>query len=226
MDAIIEDLLKEAGLNQKQKKFCRINPTHNVRLLAPAGSGKTFSLLWRCKIIHEDYLINRDDYRSKGIQAPHFLLIAFTNSAKNELEQRLRDVPEFKGINASVRTLNAWGWEQNVGNKELICNRKGKQSVGIHDLLPVYKKYSLINSAMNSGRSKYNNAVTIIELIDAYKSLGFKHTMTIPQYKKHIKYLKDVGLFEKWNQYNDIYFHLIGFTIDQNNNRETILVSV
>ncbi len=42
-----DELIKEAGLNRSQKKFCKMPVKKNIILLAPAGSGKTFSLLWR-----------------------------------------------------------------------------------------------------------------------------------------------------------------------------------
>jgi UvrD/REP helicase N-terminal domain len=41
------------ALDQSQKKFCEA-PTENVRLLAPAGCGKTLSLLYRCRHLIEN----------------------------------------------------------------------------------------------------------------------------------------------------------------------------
>ena len=49
----IDRLLLDAGLDRSQRKFCKMPIDKNVRLLAPAGSGKTFSVLWRCKTIAE-----------------------------------------------------------------------------------------------------------------------------------------------------------------------------
>ena len=48
------DSIQAAGLNRSQKKFCKMARTHNIRQLAPAGSGKTFSLLWRCRFITDE----------------------------------------------------------------------------------------------------------------------------------------------------------------------------
>ena len=86
-------------------------------MLAPAGSGKTYSILWRCKWITEFCELNEKDI-------PKFLLVTFTKSACAEIEKRLAEDSIFAGIRANVRTLNAWGWEQNkrIG-KELIVNK-------------------------------------------------------------------------------------------------------
>ena len=37
-----DEMIKSAGLNSSQKKFCKRPYNRNVRLLAPAGSGKTY----------------------------------------------------------------------------------------------------------------------------------------------------------------------------------------
>lgn len=62
-----------------------------IRLLAPAGSGKTNSLLQRCARI--------------GLEAPNerFLFITFTRAAKNELNARLQRDPALRHVSANVR---------------------------------------------------------------------------------------------------------------------------
>ena len=64
-----------AGLNRSQRKFCKMPISKNIRLLAPAGSGKTFSLLWRCAYIHNEHI-------KKDKPAPRFLIVTFTRAAK------------------------------------------------------------------------------------------------------------------------------------------------
>ena len=59
-----------AGLNKSQRKFCKAPITKNIRLLAPAGSGKTYSLLWRCKYI-------MSERQRKEQVEPYFLIVAF-----------------------------------------------------------------------------------------------------------------------------------------------------
>src|SRR5947209_827307 len=75
-----------------------------LRLLAPAGSGKTHSLLWRC--LHQTELAKKSK--------PRFLLFAFTRAARDEMSDRLRTAPEFAAIRSSVDvfTLNSWGFRR------------------------------------------------------------------------------------------------------------------
>ena len=182
-----EELLKKADLNRSQKKFCKMPAKHNVRLLAPAGSGKTFSLLWRCK-----YIVHT--CKEKGLPEPHFLLVAFTRAAKIELEKRMES-EDFSDIRATVRTLNAWGWEQiKEPGKKLIVTGKEKYDAVSHDLLTVCKKYDLIFNALNSQYSRSRNSVLIMDLIDTLKALGFTHKMSAPEFRIHIRHLKDLGL--------------------------------
>lgn len=181
------ELLKSAGLNRTQKKFCKMPANHNVRLLAPAGSGKTFSLLWRCK-----YIVNT--YKEKGFTAPHFLLVTFTRAAKAEMEKRLKS-KEFSDIHATVRTLNAWGWDQiKTPGKGLIVSKKDKQDVINHDLLELCQKTEMIEEALNASNKRSQNSVSIVDLIDAFKLLGFTHSMNGGDYRNHVSYLKDIGL--------------------------------
>ena len=186
-------------LNRSQKKFCNLPPNKNVRLLAPAGSGKTYSLLWRCKYI-------ADKAKENGEPAPHFLLVAFTRAAKLELEYRKNHDDDFKEINATVKTLNAFGWEQikNPG-KELITNPSQMQTALKHGLFQITKKYPQITKSFE----KKNGSVvykTWFDLIDLFKSLGFIHTMTLAEHNAHCKYLRELGLHRKLEEgYEAIY---------------------
>ena len=182
-----EELGKEAGLNRSQKKFCKMPVKKNIRLLAPAGAGKTFSLLWRCKFIAEEA-------KKKGEAEPKFLIISFTKSAKLELENRIKE-PAFKGINATIRTFNSWGWEQiKRPGKELISNQMQKSALIKHDLQPILKKYPHISDAVKSP-NKIQKAADVIDLMDLLKSLGFTHYMNRTDYKANEKVIKELGLF-------------------------------
>lgn len=119
--------LIEAGLNKSQRRFCKIGDNKNIRLLAPAGSGKTFSLLWRCKCIHEEYI-------AAGKPAPNFLIITFTRTARFELEDRIGNNENFNSLKMTVSTLNAWGWEfmKNRSGKELITGKFNRRGLITH----------------------------------------------------------------------------------------------
>lgn len=216
-DTELSDISSDVILNRNQRKFCKSAASKNIRLLAPAGSGKTFSLLWRCKFITEDYA-------KKGKVPPYFLIVTFTRAASTELENRLKSNPEFKNIRATVRTLNSWGNEQiRVANKSLVTNKVERTKLVFNDLNSVINKFPGIYSMIKSSRTKYRNAELIIDLIDLLKSLGFDHCMTKAEYKNHCRQLKELGLF---NLLNESYIKLLNAqgidTLDKKKSEQAI----
>lgn len=188
-------------LNKSQRKFCKAPITKNIRLLAPAGSGKTYSLLWRCKFIANERL-------RKKQPNPNFLIVTFTRAAKLEIENRINNDEDFKEIHAAVRTLNSWGWEQlkNKPGKELVTNSFALKSLVNHDLRPLCQKYERIYATVKSARGQALNAPIIIGLINLLKSLGFTHYMKKREYNSHIKYLKELGLYPLlYDKYSELY---------------------
>ena len=183
------DAIQAAGLNRSQKKFCKMARTRNIRLLAPAGSGKTYSLLWRCRFI-------TDECEKNGSSQPRFLILTFTRAARFELEDRMKKNPAFAGIHATVRTLNSWGWEQyRRAGKTLVVSNKDRKDLVTHDLLSLCKKHAGLNLAMSTKQKQNKYAGDIIDLIDLLKSLGFVHTMNKRDYKRHVKYVTKLGLY-------------------------------
>ena len=89
-------------LNQSQLDFCQSN-AQNIRLLAPAGCGKTASLLHRCR-----ELIQRAEHK------PRFLIVTFTKAATTELRERLDSGEHFQPVRgqATITTLNSYGWRR------------------------------------------------------------------------------------------------------------------
>ena len=71
-------------LDPHQQAFCTAHAKTDIRLLAPAGCGKTLCLLARC-----DYL-SRDFARSRK-NPPRFLLVTFTRGATTEIRDRISD---------------------------------------------------------------------------------------------------------------------------------------
>ena len=210
-----DEMIMNAGLNRSQRKFCKLPAKKNIRLLAPAGSGKTFSLLWRCKYITEDA-------KEKGESVPHFLILAFTRSAKLELEKRLKDTPEFKGIKATIRTLNSWGWEQiKKSGKEIAVTDYQKAQLVKHDLKSLLQKYPIFDKAVK-GRGNAR-AVSLIELTDLLKSLGFTHKMTKTDINRQTKLLKELGLFPMLQAGYQQLYSLCGIQCDTREVRETVV---
>ena len=127
-------------LDESQRAFT-LADSDRIRLLAPAGSGKTNSLLQRCGRI--------------GREAPteRFLFITFTRAAKNELTARLQRDPSLMhvGSNVKVTTLNAWGnrqVRQMVTHAQLLSSKSDRRRAMNNALQPVWQQYPRISSAL------------------------------------------------------------------------------
>lgn len=155
-------------LDHKQKEFCELNGNLNVRLFAPAGSGKTLCLLERCL-----HLLNRIEPTS------HFLLITFTRAAKNELLQRLDKDDRYKRLKRRVKvsTLNAYGLEliQKGTPRVHIFQNEKEQAFYLTkrntDLLQEIDYIKEISTP--SKKTKYVEAT--IEIIQYLKTTGINH---------------------------------------------------
>ena len=98
-------------------------------------------------------------------------------------------------VHATVRTLNAWGWEQiRRPGKELISSRRQRQGIANHDLLPLIQQHEKIAACFKSANGRMRNSVVLMDLIDLLKTLGFEHSMNRTAYKAHCKTLKEIGL--------------------------------
>lgn len=172
-------------LDEFQKRFCA--DTHrNIRLLAPAGSGKTHSLLYRCA----------DVYRRQGGSAK-FLLITFTRAARDELRKRLV-LPEFKEANAAIEvsTLNGWGWRRVRSvfpNPRLMTNAYEKNMLSRNVLAPVIERHPLIAESTRNGTGRFHEL--LLETVDLCKSLSFDHEQhaTPAAHEALMEHLADIG---------------------------------
>ena len=149
-------------LDSFQKDFCSEKNTA-VRLLAPAGCGKTHSILWRCYF-----------QQKMSKQPQNFLIVTFTNAAARELKQRLNTSKDFFGIKNSVKitTLNSWGYQylrKKDRNLKLLSKTVDKIFTMQNLLKPTLDKYPSIDKAKN------RNSVVLFDTIDYIKSLGFRH---------------------------------------------------
>jgi DNA helicase-2/ATP-dependent DNA helicase PcrA len=133
-------------LDKSQLQFCEF-PGKNIRLLAPAGCGKTLSLLFRCRALSE---------RSK--QRPRFLIVTFTVVARQELASRLNSDDRFSGLRdaAEITTLNSWGFRRikNVAAfPKLITSKRDYHFAMLNQLQPVWKAHESIKRAIEQSQA-------------------------------------------------------------------------
>jgi len=177
-------------LDSSQDKFCSINDG-SVRLLAPAGSGKTHSLLHRCKALAE-----RSD-KTK----PRFIVFTFTRAARDELRDRIRNNPAFKDVASllTVTTLNSWGFKlvkSATTNPKLITTSKDRYFCIQNVLQPIWQNYPIIKSLLEDNRRKNKTGQDLLNLMDFLKSMGFRHNAASAKkdFDAQIKYLVDCGM--------------------------------
>jgi DNA helicase-2/ATP-dependent DNA helicase PcrA len=184
----IRGALNQSGLDESQLKFCTL-PGKMVRLLAPAGSGKTLSLLWRC--LHA--------WEGDPEHNQRFLVFTFTRMACQELQDRLRTLPAFAPIRESVEvsTLNSWGFrrlKQKSYSPRLCTSDIDKYFCVKNVLQPVWRQHAAIESLIQNQTVRGPKAV--MALMDELKSLGFRHDTDIDfeAMSKHLQWLQSSGL--------------------------------
>jgi DNA helicase-2/ATP-dependent DNA helicase PcrA len=174
------------NLDSSQQKFVD-SDSDFVRLLAPAGAGKTQSLLQRCVRLATERPGDR------------FLIFAFTRAARNELVARLQNDPSLSNAAASIKvmTLNAWGnrMVRNTATKaKLVASQWDQKTVLDNALQPVWTEFPSIASALLDRRQVRAGRV-ILEAMEKLKSLGFRHDRADEvSIQKHVDWLTDLNL--------------------------------
>ena len=174
-------------LDSSQLSFCR-STAKNIRLLAPAGCGKTSSLLHRCS-----ELVKRA--RNK----PRFLIVTFTVAAANELKERLRSDPAFENVQgqANITTLNAYGWQRirsQVNSARLLTNSNSRYFAMQNQLRPIWQDNQHIQPVVTKRGG--NGARNLMTAMDNLKAMGFDHTQdtNFPLFNQRLDTLKSQGL--------------------------------
>lgn len=185
----------DAPLDQYQQQFC-VDSTRNIRLLAPAGSGKTHSLLYRCAEVYR---------RQKG--SAKFLLITFTRAARDELRKRLAS-PDFQDVAGAIEvsTLNGWGWRRVravYSNPRLMANSYERNMLSRNVMAPIIARHPAVNTAASTSRGNFHEL--LLDTIDLCKSLGFDHTQHQKEtdYRAWLAHLNDVGCGPMLNTLGD-----------------------
>ena len=179
-------------LDEAQRRFCDSTASH-IRLLAPAGCGKTTALLQRCLTLaqHSD-------------SATRFLIVTFTKPAQIELATRVASDPAFAPIRSQilVKTLNAYGNDQlrqNVPHRVMLTDRIGRQRALRNDLRQLWQSDKRISDVANGRQSDVRK---LMDIVDDLKSLGFDHTekTTLDQLNERFNGLRDDGLWPRFEE--------------------------
>ena len=174
------------SLDESQLAFCRSKNLNN-RLLAPAGCGKTISLLYRCR----DLLEGSDNPQ-------RFLLLSFTNAAAAEMRERLETDKDFMALRNAVRvtTLNSWGWRRlrsRHSNARLLADNTGRHFAIKNQLAPILEKHPGIAPLLSARSTELRD---LMNVVDALKSLRFDHTRhaNYDKFNAHVEHLEARGL--------------------------------
>ncbi len=170
-------------LDGSQRAFCCSEPG-NVRVLAPAGSGKTQTLLQRCAYLH------------KHSPGDRFLVVTFTRAASAELNKRL-NADDFGGLSAAVevRTLNSWGWHQvhSRSRRASLVTSVGEKAACVRDMRARLRDYPFVAKALKSGGQR--RMAGILDHVDTLKNFGFRleADCTVLEFLDHWERLAEVG---------------------------------
>jgi len=156
-------------LDDDQRAFCTA-PGGAVRLLAPAGCGKTHSLLWRCL-----HLLEQSDK-----EKPRFLIFTFTRAARDELRDRVKRDRTFQSIAplVTITTLNSWGFRQLKStrhNLQLITEKVQRFTCMNNVLQPVWQRHKYIRDILTDKKRQSRATHELMDIIDQLKTLGFRH---------------------------------------------------
>lgn len=185
-------------LDLSQTKFCQA-PEDNIRLLAPAGCGKTLSLLFRCLYLAE-----------KGKpQRPRFLIVTFTRAAQEELKSRLNEDNTFAPIRDQIEmiTLNSWGYRRIktvTFSPKLITSKDDYYFTMYNQLQSIWSKHEKVKAAIR-GKKGNTTPQKLMKAIDSFKSLGFDHTRqkNYELFVERLTELRSQGLTRRINEILD-----------------------
>ena len=179
------------ALDKFQQQFCSA-PQNNLRLLAPAGCGKTQCILHRC-----NYLANQSESKKT-----RFLIVTFTRAARDELKTRINEDTEFSSLQslAEVTTLNSWGYrriKRSTFNHRLIQEGDFRFIIN-NQLRTIWQDHQRVREAITEGNSWRRNQIpkVLMKLLDTFKSLGFDHQRhrSVEDFSHHWQALINQGL--------------------------------
>ena len=135
-----------------------------IRLLAPAGCGKTMSMLEKAKALLQKNSAERIN------------IFTYTKNAASDIKSRLGDD---EAINVS--TLNSWGdnYIKSRGilrNANLIDDKNKRKWLFENSMQLVLRNHEVFYKLFSNKRISAKNSENTLDLIDSFKELGFVHT--------------------------------------------------
>jgi len=180
-----------SSLDNSQRQFCDA-PPGNLRLLAPAGCGKTLCLLYRCVALAQ---------KAKP-QNARFLIVTFTVAAKQELASRLNEDDRLASIrdNVEISTLNSWGYRRVKTialHPKLLTEKDDFHFAMLNLLRPIWMKHSVVKEAIEA--KKHQAPRHLMDLLDAFKSIGFDHVRhrSLEAFSARLREIRSHGLGPK-----------------------------
>lgn len=168
-------------------------PERDIRLLAPAGSGKTLSLLHRCATLHQ-----------RSNDASTFLIVSFTRAARDELRSRLAD-STFRDFStkADVVTLNGWGHRRlrvMSAQPRLHVSDFERTTMVKTVLAPAWSAVPALENGMK--HQPFKLPKLLANLLDTMKTLGFDHEDgSLRMADDRLEALEELGLLSLMEDY-------------------------
>ncbi len=186
-------------LDSHQQSFCVAPSTSDLRLLAPAGCGKTLCLLARCEHL-------ASQAAESGRSPRRFLLVTFTRAATVELTDRIGDRDQFPHLTSladkhpasvDISTLNAWGYRRirkQTFSPRLLKTKADYHFAVLNQLQPIWRRHEHVAAAIKAKKNTVPRR--LMEIIDAFKSLGFDHTRhtNYATFLAHVRSLGEQGV--------------------------------
>lgn len=168
---------KSASFELDDAQQCVIDtPKKFIRVVAPAGSGKTRTLI--AKTAH---ILNTE--RNAKV-----LCLTFTNAAKEEFLKRAQEVGTQISNRIQVSTLNSFGYDL-LKNKSLKLISPGSVGGANKPITELMSQSDLWGKKVQ--RNLYR---PILDFSDVMKGLGFDHQNDIDSAKKHLQFVDALGL--------------------------------
>lgn len=178
-----------SNLDQSQQAFCQ-HKDDAIRLLAPAGSGKTHSLLARCL-----WLVQTSE-----LTKPRLLLFTFTRAARDELRKRMCEEPfSVAQSNLLITTLNSYGFKvvkKCFYNPHLITSKKDQYFAMQNTLRPIWNNYPILKTLLTDTKKRNKSGEALFAISDTLKSLGFRHDHldAFEEFSTQFEHLAQIGM--------------------------------